>query len=267
MPGLPGSNHDRDLKAFHEVFNNPDFKPDMIKIYPCLVLKGTKTYEWWKTGEFKPYTTEEAARLIAEVKKGIPPWVRIMRVQRDIPANLIEAGVKRSNLRQLALKQLREQNMRCRCIRCREVGHRWLSDRIKPNLSTVQILTTKYEASKGQEIFVGAEDPVNDVLVGYLRLRIPSSEAHRSEMNAEPCSIVRELHVYGRLVPVGKRRAKAWQHKGFGEALLKEAEAITRDDYGRRKVVVISALGTKQYYKRFGYRHDGPYVSKNLKEN
>jgi len=263
MPGLPGSDFNRDLKAFKTVFTDSSFKPDMIKIYPCLVLKGTKTYEWWKKGEYEPYTTKEAAELIAQVKKLVPPWVRIMRVQRDIPANLIEAGVNRSNLRQLALQKLREQNLRCRCIRCREVGHRWLRDRVKPDLDNVRISTITYNASNGEEIFISAEDSANDILIGYLRLRIPSAGAHRTEINAEPCSIVRELHVYGPLVPVGKHRAKAWQHQGFGEALLREAERITREEFDRRKVVVISGLGAKQYYMRFDYKHDGPYMSKN----
>ena len=266
MPGLPGSNHNRDLDAFKAIFSNADFKPDMIKIYPCLVMKGTKTYEWWKKGEYQPYTSEEAAHLIADVKKIVPSWIRIMRVQRDIPAYLIEAGVRHGNLRQIALQRLQEQNARCRCIRCREVGHRWLKDKTKPDLEKVKTSTIEYEASEGKEIFISVEDPTNDVLIGYLRLRIPSTEAHRPEINTELCSIVRELHVYGPLVPVGKHRAKAWQHKGYGETLLAEAERITREEYNRLKVVVISALGTKQYYMRFGYRHDGPYMSKALEK-
>jgi len=265
MPGLPGSNPKRDLNAFKTIFTSPDFKPDMIKIYPCLVLKGTGTYEWWKKGTYQPYTTEQAAELIAEIKKTVPPWVRIMRVQRDIPAQLIEAGVKHSNLRQLALKKLSEQNMRCRCIRCREVGHKWLKDHVKPNLNNIHIQTTTYMASEGEELFISAEDTKNDILVGYLRLRIPSAQAHRPEITAEPCSIVRELHVYGPVVPVGKHQAKAWQHKGIGQQLLTEAEHITREEYKRKKTVVISALGTKQYYKRFSYHHDGPYMSITLK--
>jgi elongator complex protein 3 len=236
----------------------------MIKIYPCLVLKGTKVYDWWRRGEYQPYTTEEAAQLIVEVKKMIPPWVRIMRVQRDIPAYLIEAGVNRSNLRQLALRRLREESVRCRCIRCREVGHRWLTDKVKSDPNNIEIRTIKEKASEGDEIFISAEDPVNDVLVGYLRLRVPSGRAHRPEIVPEKTSIVRELHVYGPLVPVGRHLAKAWQHKGYGGILLSEAERISLEDYDRRKVVVTSALGTKQYYRRFGYEHEGPYVSKLL---
>jgi elongator complex protein 3 len=264
MPGLPGSNMERDLAVFREIFANPAYKPDMLKIYPCLVLKGTKAYEWYARGEYKPYTTEEAARLIVEVKKIIPPWVRIMRVQRDIPAPLIVAGVKMSNLRQLVQQMLKEQGLRCRCIRCREVGHRLLADGVKLDPEKVEILTTRYEASEGEEIFISAEDTENDVLIGYLRLRIPSEKAHRPEIKAEPCSIIRELHVYGPLVPVGKHLPKAWQHKGYGSILLAEAERITRQEYGFKKILVISALGTKQYYKRFGYTYDGPYMSKRL---
>ncbi len=264
MPGLPGSSFERDLKGFRSIFEDSSFKPDMIKIYPCLVLKGTKAHNWWKKGEYRPYTTEEAARLIVEVKKMVPPWIRIMRVQRDIPANLIEAGVDRSNLRQLVLQKFREDGVQCQCIRCREAGHRRLKDGVEPDPDNVQIRLIKEKASEGEEIFISAEDPLNEVLIGFLRLRLPSEMAHRPEIVPETTSIVRELHVYGSLVPVGKHLAKAWQHKGYGELLLSEAERISQEDYDIEKVVVISALGTKQYYKRFGYNYDGPYVSKML---
>jgi len=266
MPGMPGSNFERDLEGFKTVFTEADFKPDMVKIYPCLVLKGTKAYEWWRKGEYTPYSTEDAVHLVAEVKKLIPAWVRIMRVQRDIPAYLVEAGVKKSNLRQLALKRLEKEGRRCHCIRCREVGHRWLRDKVKPNPEEVQILITREEASEGIDLFISAEDPVNDILLGYLRLRIPSEKVHRPEILAEPSSIVRELHVYGPLVPVGKHAARAWQHKGFGAVLLSKAERISKEEYDRRKVVVISALGTKRYYMRFGYKYDCLYMSKTLEK-
>ncbi len=265
MPGLPGSNFKRDLEAFQTIFTDSGFKPDMIKIYPCLVIKGTKAYEWWKKGEYQPYTIEQAVQLILEVKKLIPPWCRIMRVQRDIPAFLIEAGVNRSNLRQLVFQKLTEEGVRCRCIRCREAGHRWLTDKIKPNPENIIVLTGKEKASEGEDVFISVEDPANDVLIGYLRLRIPSEKTHRPEIRHEKASIVRELHVYGPLVPVGRHMAKAWQHKGYGGILLSEAERLSQEDYDRKKIVVISSLGTKQYYMRFGYNYDGPYVSKTLR--
>jgi elongator complex protein 3 len=264
MPGLPGSNFERDLKGFHEIFTNPLFKPDMIKIYPCLVIKGTKVHGWWKKGEYRPYTTDEAARLIVDVKKLVPPWVRIMRVQRDIPAYLIEAGVNRSNLRQIVQERLRKEGMRCRCIRCREVGHRWLQEKVKPDPDKITVQTVREEASEGKELFISAEDTVNDVLVGYIRLRIPSERAWRPEILPETTAIVRELRVYGPLVPVGRHLAGAWQHKGYGTVLMSEAERTALEDYNRKKIVVTSALGTKQYYMRLGYDYDGPYVSKSL---
>ena len=264
MPGMPGSNPNRDLKAFQRVFTDPGFKPDMIKIYPCLVIAGTKAYEWYREGDYRPYSTEQAANLIAEVKKTLPSWVRVMRVQRDIPASLIVAGVDKSNLRQLVKQKLAEQNEHCTCIRCREVGQRTTVDNVTPNLDKIQISTISYPASEGQELFISAEDPENNVLIGYLRLRVPSAKAHRLEIAGVPSAIVRELHVYGPLVPVGKHSTKAWQHRGYGSILLKEAERISREDYDLKKILVISALGTKQYYMRFGYSRDGAYVSKRL---
>lgn len=264
MPGMPGSSPEKDLAAFKQIFTESAFKPDMIKIYPCLVIEGTKTYQWYREGTYIPYTTEEATDLIANIKSIIPSWVRVMRVQRDIPARLIVAGVKKSNLRQLVHKKMAEHGERCRCIRCREVGHRSTVDGTQPDLDNLSIVTTTYDASEGKEVFLSAEDCTNDVLIGYLRLRIPSNRAHRPEITTVPSGIVRELHVYGPLVPVGKHSPSAWQHKGYGFALLHEAERIAHDNYNAKKLVVISALGTKKYYLRFGYSYDGPYVSKKL---
>ena len=263
MPGMPGSNPQNDLGVFQEIFSDQRFKPDMIKIYPCLAIEGTKAYQWLQEGKYQPYTTEEAALVIAEIKKFIPKWVRIMRVQRDIPAKLIIGGVKKSNLRQIVHEKLKAQNFQCQCIRCREVGHRMETDHVKPDLTNIKILTEQYFASNGTEYFISTEDPKNNVLLGYLRLRIPSPKAHRPEITETLSAIVRELHVYGPLVPVGRRAAEAWQHKGYGIQLLEEAENIAKKA-GLKKILVISALGTKRYYMRVGYKRDGPYMSKLL---
>jgi len=265
MPGLPGSNIQKDLEMFRSIFENPNFKPDMIKIYPCLVVKNTKTYRWFMEGNHVPYTTEEAGMLITEIKKIIPRWVRIMRIQRDIPAPLITAGVSKSDLRERVQTDMKKTDQQCTCIRCREVGHRLLADNVNLDPKEVSILTERYEASEGEEVFISAEDPKNDVLIGYLRLRIPSEKTHRPEITAKPCSIVRELHVCGPLVPVSRHLDRAWQHKGYGAILLAEAERRTREDFGLKRILVISALGTKQYYERFGYTRDGVYMSKNLR--
>ena len=265
MPGIPGSNPTKDLQAFKRIFNNPDFKPDMLKIYPFLALEGTKAHKWFQEGSYSPYSTEQAVNLIAEIKRITPTWLRIMRVQRDIPARLIVAGVKKSNLRQLVQDKLASNGDRCRCIRCREIGLRTKTNKVELEIEDIELLSTKYEASEGTEIFISAEDPKSDILVGYLRLRIPSEKAHRPEVLTTTSAIVRELHVYGPLVPVGSAPGKAWQHKGFGKKLLLEAERIASEEYNLRKLLVISALGTKKYYMRLGYERDEVYVAKELR--
>jgi elongator complex protein 3 len=261
MPGLPGSDRERDIDSFKEIFSNPDFKPDMIKIYPTLVLKGTKLYDWWKAGEYKPLGSEEAAEIIAESKRFVPPWARIMRVTRDIPATLIDEGVKKSNLRQLVEGQMKVKGIECSCIRCREVGHRFMKDGISPD--NIEIRELSYDASNGKEIFISAEDFEKKILVGYLRLRYPSTEAFRPEI-AEDSAIVRELHVYGPEVKIGKEAGqKEFQHKGWGKKLLERAEEIAKTDE-KKNILVRSGIGARQYYRKLGYLDSGAYVKKNI---
>jgi len=258
MPGLPGCDFERDLKAFQVLFEDSNFKPDMLKIYPCLV------YEWWKEGKYKPYSTEEALELITKVKANIPKWVRIMRIQRDIPANLIIAGVKKGNLRELAQEKLKQQGLKCNCIRCREIGHKILKENIKAKFENFKINIEEYEASKGIEIFISIDEPSVDALIGYLRLRIPSEKAERPEVSGEAVSIVRELKVCGPVVPLGEHFEEAYQHKGLGANLLFEAEKISLEKFDCKKILVLSGLGVKPYYKRLGYYSNGPYMVKKL---
>jgi len=265
MPGLPRSNSKRDLEGFRTIFSDDRFRPDMLKIYPCLVLKGTRLYESWRKGGYRPYSSEEAAELIVEMKMHVPRWVRIMRIQRDIPANLIEAGVDRSDLRELVREKLKKKGVSCRCIRCREAGHRWHRDHVQPDPMQTRIMCEEYEASGGREFLVSAEDVEQDILVGYARLRIPSRSSDRPEIAGGGTSIVRELRVCGPVVPVGTRSKEAWQHRGYGRLLLRRAESISREE-GMEKILVTSALGTRQYYYRLGYSPNGPYVSKSLQD-
>jgi elongator complex protein 3 len=258
MPGLPGSSPERDIEGFRTIFEDPRFKPDMLKIYPTLVVKGTKLYDWWKNGKYKPLETEEATELVSKVMEMTPHWVRIMRVQRDIPLPRIDAGVDMSNLRQLAEDRLVAQGGRCRCIRCREAGH----SAKKADSTKVELTHTVYEASGGIEDFIQAEDREADALIGFVRLRIPA-KPFRPELDRHT-GLIRELHVYGHMVPVGARRSDAWQHRGWGEALMAEAEKTASERYDIRKMIVMSALGTKQYYARLGYMNKGVYVSKPL---
>jgi elongator complex protein 3 len=262
MPGLPGSDFEKDLESFSTLFQDSRFCPDMLKIYPCLVMEGTELYEWWKKVQYPAFDTEQAVEMVAQVKQMIPPWVRIMRVHREFPVKFIIAGVKSGNLRELALRKLAEDGKKCRCIRCREVGHRTLKDSTSVDANKVELVRREYEASEGKEIFISLEEPEADALIAYLRLRVPSSRAHRSEVDSST-AMIRELHVYGTEVPVRRRYEGAWQHAGYGKQLLHEAEAIARQR-GLGRILVISALGTKEYYKRAGYEYVGPYMGKTL---
>ncbi|MFH1424090.1 MAG: tRNA uridine(34) 5-carboxymethylaminomethyl modification radical SAM/GNAT enzyme Elp3 [archaeon] len=250
MPGLPGSSLKKDLTGFKTIFSDQRFKPDMIKIYPTLVMPGTELYDDWKAGKYKPLTSIQAAKLVSKIKQIIPPWIRIMRVQRDIPANLIAEGVKKSNLRQLATAN-------CKCIRCREVGH----NKLKPE--NIEIKVQKYNASGGVEYFISAEDFEKGVLVGYLRLRKTQTHdvgrASRYRSSAPTRWLVRELHVYGVEVPIGEDEATAYQHKGWGKKLLQKAEEIADE-----KLYVLSGIGAKEYYRNRGYKDDGVYVVRYL---
>lgn len=264
MPGLPGSNFERDLEMVRELFENPDFRPDMLKIYPTLVVKGTKLYQWWVEGRYKALSDEEAVELISEMYRYIPKWVRIMRIQRDLPAQYIEAGPKKGNLRELVELRALSKGIKINEIRFREVGRSLLLKGRK--LANVEVLVTEYEASGGIEVFISAEDTQNDVLVGLLRLRIPSEKAFRPEIDSKT-AIIRELHVYGPQLPVGEKpRDIDTQHLGVGAKLLKKAEEIAYSKYDRRKILILSGIGVREYYRKLGYwrEKNSPYMMKLL---
>ncbi|MGQ9468236.1 MAG: tRNA uridine(34) 5-carboxymethylaminomethyl modification radical SAM/GNAT enzyme Elp3 [Nitrososphaerales archaeon] len=263
MPGLPGSDPDRDFDDFHRLFYDPDFKPDMLKIYPTLVIESSELYKWYLDGRYKPYDDDTLIELLARVKAIVPRWVRIMRIQRDIPARLIIAGMKKSNLREIVQRELLKMGKKCQCIRCREVGLKKLKYGIDVKPENIKLLKQVYEASNGFEVFLSYEDVVNDALIGFLRLRYPSEKAHRKEIDLKTC-LVRELHVYGNMVPIGKRYDDSYQHKGFGAKLMNEAERIAREEFNARKMIVMSAIGTREYYRRLGYEKEGPYMVKLL---
>jgi len=257
MPGL-WSDERKDVAMFKRLFSDEKFRPDMLKIYPCLVLEGTALYQQWKKGEFEPYDSEKAADVIAKASAHIPPYCRVMRMQRDIPAPLIAAGVKAGNLRQIVGRRMKELGIRCRCIRCREMG--LLGKKINEN--EIELRRIDYKASGGKEIFLSYEEKGGDALAGFLRLRIPN-RPHRPEITAET-ALIRELHVYGQSVPIGAGGAEKIQHRGLGARLLSEAERMAREEFGMDKLLIISGVGVREYYRKFGYSDDGPYVSKKL---
>ncbi len=254
MPGL-FQTPKQDIKMFKELFSNPDFKPDMLKIYPTLVMKNTKLYEIWEKGEYKPYTAKEAAEVISECYKYIPNYVRIMRVQRDIPTPFITAGVEKSNLRQIVEENCIKKKIKIKEIRHREAGLQKYD--FKKNSKNIKLKIKKYLASKGIEYFISFEDTKKDVLIGFIRLRICENKK----------AIIRELHVYGSEIGLSKEQQDSTnssvQHKGYGKRLLKKAEEIAKKQ-GTKKLFVISGIGVREYYYKLGYSLDGFYVSKVL---
>ena len=261
MPDLPNVGRERDIEQFIEFFENPAFRADGLKIYPTLVIRGTGLYELWKTGRYKSYPPDVLVDLVARILALVPPWTRVYRVQRDIPMPLVSSGVEHGNLRELALARMKDLGSKCRDVRTREVGIQEIHNKVKPN--QVELIRRDYFANEGWETFLSYEDPEQDILVGLLRLRKPSEEVFRPELK-NGVSVVRELHVYGSVVPVAGRDPSKFQHQGFGTLLMEEAEKIARDEHGARKLSVISGVGTRNYYRKLGYELDGPYMSKML---
>jgi len=252
MPGLPGSDLDRDIEMFKTIFSDPRFRPDMLKIYPTLVIPGTKLYELWRKGKYRAITDDEFIEFLLKIMPLIPRWVRIMRIQRDVPVHHVVAGLMLGNIRQIVEREIITRGIKCKEIRFREAGLQYIKYGKLPDPNYVQLIREDYEASEGMEVFLSFEDTKNDILLGFIRMRIPSRKAHRWEVD-EKTAIIRELHVYGPQVPIGKREELAWQHKGYGRRLLAEAERIAVEEYDCRRMLIISGIGVREYYRRFGY--------------
>jgi len=266
MPGLPGSNPQKDLEDFKKLFEDSRLKPDMLKIYPTLLLKDTGLAKLYEKGIYKPYPDEVFIDLLLEIKKTVPPWIRIMRIQREIESEDILYGYKNGNIRQILQQKLKEQGLQCNCIRCREVGIKKLT-----NFGDIKIMPKRidYDSSQGKEVFLSLEDYDNETLYGFLRLR-KLAKPHRKELrekDGNPSAIVRELHVLGQVVDIGNNNDfnfNSSQHRGYGSNLLGIAENIVKNEFGLDSLSIISAIGTRQYYKKLGYEENGPYVSKEL---
>ncbi|NTV41454.1 MAG: tRNA uridine(34) 5-carboxymethylaminomethyl modification radical SAM/GNAT enzyme Elp3 [Candidatus Moranbacteria bacterium] len=282
MPGLPGSTPKKDFEMFKELFEKQEFQPDMLKIYPTVVLKDSLLYKIWKRGDYKPLTNKIFEKLVLKIKNGaIPPYVRIARLIRDVPTSSIISGPTVSNLRQLIIPQ-----SNCPCIRCREVREGY---KIKEKIILDRI---DYPASDGLEIFLQYVSPDKKKLFALLRLRIPSHlchsgldpesrQSHQLPNNLdsrfhgndklhkllpvlENAALIREVHTYGKMAQIDEKDASSPQHIGLGKKLLLEAERIAKEEYGLKKIAVISGVGVRGYYRKSGYRLKDTYMIKGL---
>jgi len=274
MPNLPGSSIKKDLECFKEIFENPDFKPDWLKIYPCVVCKNSELYTIWKEGNYKPYSDKTLVNLLVKIKQKLPYWVRLARLFRDIPSYKIEGGCKISNLREVVLEKMKKEKQTCHCIRCREVRENY-----DPK-EKIYLFREDYKASGGKEIFLSFENKKRTKLFSFLRLRI------LSENNLIPVLensvIIRELQTYGQLVPISENRvalpaslpANSYavlgglqagpQHKGLGKKLMKMAEKIAKKEFNLREIAVISGVGARDYYRKLGYKLNNTYMVKQI---
>lgn len=260
MPNLPGSTVERDIAMFKEIFDNPDYKPDMIKVYPCMVTPYTELKLWYEQGRHRPYTDDELLEIIFKIKPYFPRYLRVTRLIRDIPATSILGGSHVSNLRQVAQEMMKKKGIVCLCIRCREIRNEPI------NPKNIQLNTMEYEASHGKEFFLSFDDMSRDKLCALLRLRFSSYSLNGKKhfiKELEGAALLRELHTYGAQVPISEHDELASQHMGFGKRLVASAEDIARKN-GYKKMAVISGVGIREYYRKLGYELEGTYMTKKL---
>jgi elongator complex protein 3 len=247
MPNLLGATPEADRADFARLWSDPALRPDELKIYPCSLIEGTGLFECWKRGEYRPYTDEELVELLIACKTMVPPYCRINRVVRDIPAQYIVAGSKTSHLRVVVQREMRRRGLRCDCIRCREVrGEKLSADELELDVHTYPTdVTTEhflsYVTRRGK-------------LAGFLRLSLPSPDAPRDLILDElgACAVIREVHVYGPALEIGAESQGEAQHAGVGRRLAEQAIEIARRA-GFNRLAVIAAIGTREYYRKLGF--------------
>jgi elongator complex protein 3 len=257
MPGLPDItgqriSKEKDLASIHTIFTDEKYLPDMAKIYPCMVMPGTPLEKEYVNGTFSPLNTQEAADIICEAFRVVQPWCRIMRIQRDIPTKSTKAGVDRTNLRQYVDTLLVQRGIISQDIRARE-------PRFQTQEQEPQVTIRTYESSNGTEYFVSMESQTT--LYGFCRMRFVRRSLH--PQITQDTAIIRELHVYGNAVRIGTTQQGAVQHRGYGRILMSACEQIAREN-SKKRMLVISGVGVREYYKKIGYIPYGPYMGKEL---
>jgi elongator complex protein 3 len=266
MPNLLGATPQSDRQDFMRMWDD-GFCPDELKIYPTQLVKEAPLYKHWQAGDYHPYTTDTLVQLIADIKPVIPEYCRVNRIVRDIPADYIVAGSKRSSLRQDVQAELARRGSRCRCVRCREIRGRVV------DIDTLQLKDFIYMPADAEEHFISYSTP-DDRLAGYLRLSLGvSAQAQQRETakgalqqlmpDLQGAALIREVHIFGQSLEVGADQAGAPQHSGLGTALLERAEVVARAA-GFRQLAVIAAVGTRLYYEKRGFKRAAFYMIKEI---
>ncbi|NLZ97128.1 MAG: tRNA uridine(34) 5-carboxymethylaminomethyl modification radical SAM/GNAT enzyme Elp3 [Candidatus Magasanikbacteria bacterium] len=273
MPDLPGSTAKHDVEMYKLIFSDPELKPDMIKIYPCTVIKSAELYNWYISGKYKPYNEKKLFEALIEMKINTPRYCRISRLIRDIPNPDIEAGNAITNLREELKKEMHKRKLKCNCLRCREIGH---NQNFKFKTSDLKLFIDKYNTIGGEEYFLSFEDKKRNVVLAFLRLRLPNrdknyyaSKIFKLQPEIKDSAFIRELHTYGQLISLNQKINKTKkrneiQHTGLGKSLVTEAEKIVKKN-NYPKIAVISGVGVRDYYRKLGYKKTKTYMIKKIR--
>lgn len=266
MVNLLGATPETDRADYRRLVSDPAYLPDEVKLYPCALIAGTPLFADWRQGRWRPYAEDELVSVLCDDVAATPPQTRVSRMIRDFSTGDIVAGNKKPNLRQLVEGRLRAQGTPVGEIRFREVGTRPV------DVASLALEQIAFETSSTSERFLQWVTPEGRI-AGFLRLSLPHADAVRAladEMAAAGLeaavrpgeAMIREVHVYGMAERVGDQ-GSAVQHHGLGRQLVERACAIAREaGYGR--VNVISAVGTRAYYRRLGFTDNGLYQVREL---
>jgi elongator complex protein 3 len=261
MPNLLGASPASDVEDFGRLWSDPAIRPDELKIYPCMLLENAEMYEYWQRGEYRPYTEEEVTEVLVDCKVQVPRYVRLNRIIRDIPTTRVIEGNKKANLRQVAQNRMRERGLQCQCIRCREVRRETV------DLEDLILRVESYETDATTEHFLSFEasspQKGGTTLAGFLRLSLPSQQALLPLPELAGHAMIREVHIYGPSLPLADESQGEAQHIGLGAQLIAKAKAIAHDA-GFGRIAVISAIGTRNYYRKHGFELDGLYMTADL---
>jgi elongator complex protein 3 len=243
MPNLYGSSPAEDIADYQRLFNDPAFKPDELKIYPCSLIESAELMGYYARGEWQPYTEEELLSVLQAVFRETPPYCRLTRVIRDIPSTDIVVGNKKTNFREIVQDSLTERSQE---IRSREIRHKNVS------LDDLQLDMVRYDTTISEEIFLQYVTAENDI-AAFLRLSLPIAPPITPEL--AHAAMIREIHVYGQSLKLGKTADGKAQHSGLGKQLIEMAVNLAREA-GYQRLAVISAIGTRDYYRQRGF-YDG----------
>ena len=265
MPDLPGATPEGDKIMIKSILTDGLFKPDYLKLYPCLDVDFTEIRKWKEEGKWKPYAEENEGQTLLDVclvaKEYSTEYIRFNRIQRDFPEEKTDiVGYSslyiRNNFRQMLQNYATKHGIKCKCIRCREVKKNKVVD---PTLHQQE-----YDSSGGKEIYISMDSYDRKLLYGFIRLRLQNSSIFK-ELNG--FALIRELHVYGFLQTTNLKKSKQSQvqHRGFGKLLVRKAENEAYSQ-GYSRIAIISGVGVRNYYRKLGYtlEFDTEYMCKSL---